>query len=172
MGLQRIVISIVSSLVVLGGFMDTATADNGKERVVRPYFDHPNAQYYLPFQGFKNVANDEGDITGFQLHLRSGYYRGVYMNLLENFEVTVDGQTFNRDQITFTVQGDTYSVDELADQTDKRWQWADTATLTVSKPGGLEPGMHNVEVIEEVRISYMPTIPSTMRFRREMPLVY
>ena len=172
MGIHRTVILYLFAFVVLGSSWVPAIAAENEKRVISPYFDHPDARYYLPFQGFKNVANENGDITGFQLHLRSGYYRGVYMNLLENFEVTVDGERFDRERITFSVQGATYSIDELADQTDKRWQWADTATLTVSKPGGLEPGMHIVEVIEEVRISYMPVIPSTMRFRRELPLVY
>jgi hypothetical protein len=140
------------------------------ERVIRSYLDHPNAQFYLPIQGFKNVLVD-GETIGFQLRLRSGYYRGVYLTLLENFEVTVDGETFTRDQISFSINGMTYSIDELADETEARWQWTDSAVLTVLKQGGLKPGMHKVEVIEEVRISYMPTIPSTMRFRRTIPLV-
>lgn len=154
----------------LGLSVAQSVVSEENERVIRPYFDHPDAQFYLQTQGFKNVRVD-GKTIGFQLRLRSGYYRGVYLTLLENFEVTVDGETFARDEISFSINGVTYSIDELAAETDARWQWTDSAVLTVRKDGGLKPGMHDVEVIEEVRISYMPTIPSTMRFRRTIPLV-
>ena len=52
--------------------------------------------------GFKNVfQNDRA--TGFQVAVRTAYYRGVYLSLVEGYEVAVDGETFQNDRITFTV---------------------------------------------------------------------
>ena len=129
----------------------------------------PEQDMVLP-GGFKNVAND-GQVTGFQLQLRSAYYRGVYLSLVEGFDITIDGELFKRDQIRFTVSGHTYALDELTSLTDQRWPFREIATLTVSKAGGLKTGMHDVEVVEKLRVSYMPIKPSTYLFKKKMPLV-
>jgi Domain of unknown function (DUF6379) len=151
--------------------LQAATSAANDNRQVSPFYDSQDSKYYLPYRGFKNVRQGSA-ITGFQLELFSAYYRGVYLTLIEDVEVTVDGETFKRDQIAFSVEGRSYAIDELNNQTDKRWQWNEPATITVKKPGGLKPGMHSVEATAAIRISYMPTIPTVMRYTRKMPLVY
>ena len=121
-------------------------------------------------KGFKNVTQN-GKITGFQLQVKTAYYRGVYLSLMEAFEVTVDAETFKRDQIKFTVGNHTYALDELAALTDVRWPFSDAATLTVSKPGGLQPGLHEVQVVQKTRVSYMPVQPSVYVSQKKMTLV-
>ncbi|HVB33468.1 MAG TPA: DUF6379 domain-containing protein [Patescibacteria group bacterium] len=121
-------------------------------------------------KGFKNVPAN-GRATGFQLAVKTGYYRGVYANLIEGFEVTVDGTTFQRNQIRLTIGGHTYALDKLADLKHVRWQWLEPAILTVHTPGGLTPGLHDVRVTELLRISYMPVQPSVYSFRRRLTLV-
>jgi hypothetical protein len=121
-------------------------------------------------RGFKNVVQN-GKIAGFQLQVKTGYYRGVYLSLMEGFEVTVDGETFTRDQITFTVGNHTYSFDEMANRTDVRWPFTEAAILTVNKPGGLKPGMHDVQVVQKTRVSYMPVQPSVYTSSKKMTLV-
>jgi hypothetical protein len=37
-----------------------------------------------------------------------------------------------------------------------RWEFGDVATVTVLRPGGLSPGEHRIELIEDLRVSYMP----------------
>ena len=127
-------------------------------------------QYNLLNRGFKNVTQN-GQATGFQLALLSGYYRGVYLTLVESFEVTVDGEVFRRDQIRCTFGNRTYTQDELEKMSDARWQYSEPAILTVSKPGGLKPGMHDVQVVVKIRVSYMPVQPSVYTFQARMPLV-
>lgn len=128
------------------------------------------AQYNLLNRGFKNVSQS-GRITGFQLKVKSGYYRGVSLTLIEGFEVTVDGETFPRDQIRATIGGRSYTLDQLETAGNGRWQWTEPAILTINKPGGLKTGVHDVEVTAKLRISYMPVQPSVYNFRAQLALV-
>lgn len=132
----------------------------------------PADDLHILSRGFKNISSG-GKITGFQLAIRTGYYRGVWLSLLEDFVVTVDGETYRRDQIRFTTGDRIYKLDELADQTEARWPYEKPAVLIIDKPGGLKPGMHDVTVIQKVRASYMP--PSRpffeFTFRRRIALV-
>jgi hypothetical protein len=127
-------------------------------------------QYNILNRGFKNVSQN-GQVTGFQLLVLSGYYRGVYLTLVEGFEVTVDGESFKRDQIRCTFGARTYTQDQLEGLSDARWQWDEPVTLAVSKPGGLKPGMHDVQVVARIRVSYMPVQPSVYTFKAKVPLI-
>jgi hypothetical protein len=101
-------------------------------------------------KGFKNVGD------GFQVAVRCPYYRGIWASLLEGAELTVDGETYGRDEIRWTLGGQTFTDDELAEATDARWPFEEPAVLTVDRPGGLEPGLHDVQVSVTWRWSYIP----------------
>ena len=101
-------------------------------------------------EGFKNVRQN-GQVTGFQVRVRIGNYRGLPLSLIDDMQVKVDGQSFSRDQIRFTVAAGTFTLDELKQRPDARWQFTEFATLTVLNPGGLTPGFHTVEVTEKFR---------------------
>ncbi len=123
-------------------------------------------------RGFKNVT-ENGKITAFQLLVKTSYYRGILLSMVEDFEVTVDGETFKRDKIKFTTPdgAHTYTIDEMAEATEVRWPWQEAAKLTVSKAGGLEPGVHDVKVVQSDRISYMPIVPSVRTYTKKLVLV-
>ena len=127
-------------------------------------------QYNILDRGFKNVRRN-GQITGFQVGVVSAYYRGVYLPIVDGFDVQVDGETFTGDQIQCTFNGKTYAQSELDKLSDVRWQWQDPCFLTVNKPGGLKPGWHDVTVVCRERISYMPTIPTVRTFVAKLALV-
>lgn len=129
-----------------------------------------SGDYHILEKGFKNLTTN-GRATGFQLAVKTGYYRGVYANLIEGFEVSVDGYTFQRNRIRLTIGGRTYALDKLAGLKHVRWQWLDPAILTIYKSGGLKPGVHDVRVAELLRISYMPVQPSVFTFQRKLTLV-
>ncbi len=120
--------------------------------------------------GFKNVRQN-GQITGFQVQVVNGYYRGIYVPIVRGFEVEVDGESFKGPQIKCGFNGKTYEQTELNKLSDVRWQWLEPATLTVSKPGGLKPGWHNVTVATTTYISYMPSQPGTRRDTARLALV-
>lgn len=127
-------------------------------------------QYNILQRGFKNVSRD-GRVTGFQLLVKTAYYRGVALSLIEGIDVTVDGESFKSDQIRFTIGDRSYSFAEMESVSDVWWPWLEPATLTVSKPGGLKPAVHNVRVQVRLRISYMPFTPSTYAFEDKLVLM-
>jgi hypothetical protein len=127
-------------------------------------------KYMIRESGFRNVF-ENGQVTGFRVNVIIAYYRGVYLRFVENFVVKVDGETFARDKIRFTVRDHSYALDDLAKVTDVRWNFGEPATLTISKPGGLAPGMHEVEVAETIRISYLPMPNVTTTGKKKMTLV-
>ena len=119
--------------------------------------------------GFKNVFRGN-TATGFQVPVVNSYYRGIYVSLIEGFDVTIDGETFPRDQVTCTFGSTTLSQDELEGSME-RWQFNEPVILTVNKPGGLTPGLHDVQVVAPQRISYMPTIPTLRSFEAKLAIV-
>ena len=111
--------------------------------------------------GFRNVRKN-GQIAGFQVGYRSCYYRSVWLSMSLGFDVTVDGEKFSRDQITVTVGGKTYTQEEMKKIGNVQWPIAEAAILTVAKPGGLKPGLHEVEIGWGHASSYMPMEFGTM----------
>lgn len=105
--------------------------------------------------GFKNVFKGN-QATGFQVPVVNEYYRGTAVSLTEGFDVTVDGETFPREQVTCTFGNTTLAQDQLDSSSDIFWQYLEPVILTVNKPGGLTPGLHEIKVSFGQRISYMP----------------
>lgn len=123
-------------------------------------------------RGFQNVGNP-GARTGFQVCIRTPYYRGMWLSLIEGADVTVNGERHPRAEIAWTIAGTTYSVSDLAAATDRRWPYEEPALLTVPRSGGLEPGLHALEVAVVFRMSYIPAEmqPTTSIARRTLTLV-
>ena len=101
----------------------------------------------------RNVSRS-GDVVGFEFDVRIGYYRGVRLCLVEEIEVTMDGEPIPRERRRFGVDGKSFTFDEMESVTDVRWEFGDRATITVEQPGGLDSGGHAVEVYEVIRITY------------------
>ncbi len=129
-------------------------------------------EHIIQMKGFRNVAQD-GQKTGFQVRVRSPYYRGIWLSLLEKASVTVDGQEFAPEQVRWTFGNESFASTELAQHPDKRWLFEEPAILTVDKPGGLEPGLHEVEVSITWRWSYIPVEmqPTTNISHKKLVLV-
>jgi hypothetical protein len=112
-------------------------------------------------RGFKNVERN-GKVIGFQVNIRSLYYRGLWLSQLRPATVTVDGETFSGDQITWTINNVTYTQAEMAELGDVHWGLLEPATLTVTKEGGLESGSHDIEVNYTYSCSYFPPVVDTV----------
>ena len=128
-------------------------------------------QDVIQAKGFKNVG--EPTPSGFQVAVRSPYYRGLWVSLLEGAEVVVDGEHFGPDSVEWQIGDRTYANAELATASDDRWPFEEPATLTVDRPGGLDGGLHDVEVSITWRWSYIPVEfqPATSISRRTLVLV-
>lgn len=128
-------------------------------------------QAVIQQRGFRNVGGSPP--SGFQVAVRCPYYRGIWATLLENVELTVDGETFSADAIAWTLGGRRYRSAELREASEARWAFEEPAVLTVDKPSGLAPGLHHVRVAITWRWSYIPVEmqPTTSISERRLVLV-
>jgi hypothetical protein len=108
-------------------------------------------------EGFKNVEENQ-KVIGFQFDFKIQYYRGVTLSIIRNIEVTVDGEEFSRQDIRFTLEGDTFTLDEMETVITYRWKFGEYATITVLKDGGLSKGRHHIKATQTIAPSYMPMI--------------
>lgn len=127
-------------------------------------------KYMVLTRGFQNVSQG-GQTIGFQMKVRITYYRGVFLPLVAGFDVTVDGERFKPEQIRFSIGNRTFTFEEMAKAEKVRWDFGEPATLTILKPGGLKPGIHEVEVVETVKPSYMPPTGFAGQMKRKITLV-
>ncbi|SLJ91065.1 C-glycoside deglycosidase beta subunit domain-containing protein [Arthrobacter sp. P2b] len=106
-------------------------------------------------RGFRNVQEGT-DTVGFEIALRMPNYRGLWGSLIDGASVTVDGREWSREVPRWTLQGRTFSIEELRRSTDVRWQLDELATITVPLEGGLAVGVHDVRVDIALYAPYIP----------------
>ena len=107
--------------------------------------------------GFKNIV--EGDkITGYQFQFKAQYYRGITLSIVHNISVNVDGEDAAREDISMTVNGETFTLDQMLTVVDPdyRWEFGEYATVNVKKEGGLSKGAHHIKAVQLIVPSYMP----------------
>jgi hypothetical protein len=126
--------------------------------------------YMLLTRGFKNIHQD-GQIIGFQLLAKIAYYRGITLPLIGGFEVKVDGEKFGSEQMRFTIGHNTYTFAETADADDVQWEFGKPLTITVLKAGGLKPGVHEVEFLQNIKPDYFTESGRPSTVIKKMTLV-
>ena len=70
--------------------------------------------------GFRNIYED-GKAVGFQLKIRLPYYRGVFLSQIKPGSLTVDGETFSKEQIIWRVNGESYTAGEMRQDWHTHW---------------------------------------------------
>ncbi len=115
--------------------------------------------------GFRNVR--EGDeIVGFQFRVRMPSYRGMAASLIDGIGVRIPGLVdVAPDVPTWTLQGRTFTLAELWESDDVRWQLEDAAIVTVPLPGGLPDGIHELSIDLRLRMSYIPQEHQPSRYQ-------
>ncbi len=111
--------------------------------------------------GFRNTV-ENGEVTGFQFKIRLPYYRGVFLSQLRPGTLTVDGETYTKENITWCFSGEEYTPDEMAVDFKTHWNPTETAVLKVKKPGGLKQGYHDLKYGFCFTSSYMPPALQSM----------
>jgi len=97
----------------------------------------------------------EGQITGFSMAVRHANYRGCYLSLHNGYYLRVDGVTYDRDFQTFEVNGrPPRSFETICEAVWEHWNFDTEGILHVGLPGGLEPGVHDVELQQSVLAAY------------------
>ena len=98
---------------------------------------------------------------GFAFYGRLPYYRGLGLSMIEDIQITVDGDLIPRADVRFHVRGKTYTLDQMETIYDDRWNFGEKAKIIAMKPGGLLPGDHKIEFAVRMRVSYLPFVPTT-----------
>ncbi|KQN80011.1 hypothetical protein ASE90_10635 [Sphingomonas sp. Leaf67] len=111
----------------------------------------------------KMIVDDSLKATadGFSIEARLPYYRGLGLSMIENVAVTINGETVPREDVTLTLRGRTWTLDELETEYGDRWNFGEKAVVGCKRAAGLTPGEHHVELAETMRISYLPFVPTT-----------
>jgi hypothetical protein len=99
------------------------------------------------------ISNGIG--TGFVVKTRIPYYRGVSLSLVEDVQVKFDNRLFTREELTFSVGGETYNFREMETMASLRWEYGEKAEIFVPLKGGFPLGSHRVEITIAIRVSYM-----------------
>ena len=103
----------------------------------------------------------ESTDLGFAFYGRLPYYRGLGLSMVEDIQITVDGESVAREDVRFHVRGKTYTLDEMETVYDDRWNFGEKAKIIAMKPGGLPAGEHTIGFAVRTRISYLPFVPTT-----------
>lgn len=113
-------------------------------------------QIYHP-QGFKNITK-ENDVIGFEFQFKAQYYRGITLSIVRDIRVNIDGEDVAREDIRFTVNKETFTLEEMRTviAPEYRWEFGDYATITVLKKEGLSKGTHHIKAVQIIDPSYMP----------------
>jgi hypothetical protein len=111
----------------------------------------------LSSRGYKNRKDTGGKITGVELYARSSYYRGIPLCLIEDVAVKIDGVSYGTDKISFEIDGEVFSFEQMATVTAFYWNYGHLATVIVDLPGGLDEGRkHEVYFKYVLRTYYLP----------------
>ncbi|MEA5402942.1 DUF6379 domain-containing protein [Arcicella sp. DC2W] len=93
---------------------------------------------------------------GFEIGARLPYYRGVSLSMVEEIEVSLDGETLPQSDVSITVHGNTYNLEQRENELDDRWEMGEVATLSIDNAGDLPAGEHSIGLKINLRIGYMP----------------
>ena len=112
-------------------------------------------KYMIVPEKAKNIE-ENNQIIGFQFGARLPYYRGVSLSMVEEIEVSLDGETLPQNKVNITVHDNTYNLEQRENELNDRWEMGEVATLTIFKEGGLSRGEHEVGLKINIRIGYLP----------------
>ena len=128
-------------------------------------------KYMLLERGFNNVRQND-QIIGFQVLVKIAYYRGIFLPLIGEWEITVDGEKFGVDKMRFTLGPHTYTFGETAKARDVHWPFGAPLKLTILKPGGLSPGVHEIQFSQSIVPPYVGGGFFSTQTTKKMALVY
>ncbi len=108
-------------------------------------------------RGYRNVKDESGNVTGFEIYAKSSYYRGIPLCLIDSCKVVADGEVFDESAISFRVDGQEFPFAEMATVQSYYWNYDYEAAIIVKKPGGLDPSKpHEIEYEHKIRTYYLP----------------
>ena len=59
---------------------------------------------------------------GYEFDIRLSYYRGLFLSCVNSFALTVDGEEVPNSEVTFSINGKEFFVDQLSSLSSEFWQ--------------------------------------------------
>lgn len=112
-------------------------------------------KYLIVDGSLRNLGPSEAP-TGFAFDAKLGYYRGLGLSMIEALDINVDGERIDRSAVRFDEGKGALTLDEMETAFDRRWPFGAAATISVERDGGLASGEHHLELVQRLRVSYMP----------------
>ena len=100
------------------------------------------------------------DGSGIAVSVQLPWYRSLWLSAVDNVEVMVNGVPVPKDRLRFELQGRSYTVDELPEQSETLWFVADRPDVVAQVDDLPAPGESiTVEVVLTMRLLYMQIAP-------------
>ncbi len=112
-------------------------------------------KYIIVTEPSKNII-ENGATTGFQFSARLPYYRGLGISMVEDIVIKVDGRLVPSKKIQVELHGNTYSLKQMETEANDLWEFGEVGIIKVLQAGGLTQGSHEINLLFNIRVSYMP----------------
>ena len=100
------------------------------------------------------------DGSGIAVSVQLPWYRSLWLSAVDGVEVSVNGVPVPKDRIRFELEGRSYTVDELPEQSETLWFVADRPDVVAHLDEVPAPGASiTVEVVLTMRLLYMQIAP-------------
>jgi hypothetical protein len=97
---------------------------------------------------------------GIAVSVQLPWYRSLWLSAVDDVEMSIDGVPVPKDRITFELQGRSYRVEELPEQSETLWFVADRPDVVAHLDEVPAPGESvTVEVVLTMRLLYMQIAP-------------
>ncbi|NYF14923.1 MULTISPECIES: DUF6379 domain-containing protein [unclassified Pseudoclavibacter] len=106
----------------------------------------------------------EKDVTrredGISVSVQIPWYRSLWLSAVDNVEVNVNGVAIPKDKLRFELQGRSYTIDELPEQSETLWFLSDRPDIVIQLDEVPAAGDKlTVEVVLTMRLLYMQIAP-------------
>jgi hypothetical protein len=93
-------------------------------------------------------------IIGYEFMIKYPSYRGTFLSCIEELKFAIDDEAISKEDIYFYLNNKQFLLDELPECFKEYWFIRDKATVRIMKSGGIQGGVHKVNVFMKHRIPY------------------
>ncbi|MBW9109286.1 hypothetical protein JNB63_08165 [Microbacterium trichothecenolyticum] len=98
--------------------------------------------------------------SGIAVSVQLPWYRSLWLSAVDDVAASVNGVEIPKDSLRFELQGKSYRVEELPEQSETLWFVADKPEVVIDLGRAPEPGEKlTVEVVLTMRLLYMQIMP-------------
>ncbi|WP_374976001.1 DUF6379 domain-containing protein [Microbacterium trichothecenolyticum] len=100
--------------------------------------------------------------SGIAVAVQLPWYRSLWLSAVDDVAASVNGVEIPKDSLRFELQGKSYRIEELPEQSETLWFVADKPEVVIDLGRTPEPGEKlTVEVVLTMRLLYMQIMPGT-----------